>query len=352
MTILDSVVEGNMSLKNDKVVILGIETSCDETACSIVCNGREVLSNVIASQADFHEKYGGVVPELASRMHVDAVFSVISESLDLAGLTLDDVDAVAVTYGPGLVGALLVGLSAAKGLCEVTGLPLVGVNHVKGHIAGNYISHGDLRPPFICLCVSGGTSAIIQVDDYCSMKYLGRTRDDAAGEALDKIARVIGLGYPGGPKMDKAAIGGNSEAYTFSRTHMLDTLDFSFSGIKTSALNQLNELKMKGDGFNLADFVASYQQHIANELVRNTIKAVEKTGENTICLAGGVSANSFLRREIDRECENKNIRVFYPDLKLCTDNAAMIASAGYFEYINGKRMDLSLNAIPSLSLGE
>lgn len=335
---------------NKDVYILGIESSCDETACAVVKNGREILSNIIASQADFHEKYGGVVPELASRMHVDAVYPLINEALEAAGLKINDIDAVAVTYGPGLVGALLVGLSAAKGICEVTGLPLVGVNHMHGHIAANYLCHKDLTPPFICLSVSGGHSEIVKVNDYSDMEILGRTRDDAAGEAIDKIARVIGLGYPGGPKMDKAGQGGDVGRYSFSRTHMKDSLDFSFSGIKTSALNQINELKMKGDSIDVKDFAASYQYHIASELVRNTITAVKDTGIKKVCLAGGVSANSFLRNLIDEAASKNGFEVFYPQLKLCTDNGAMIASAGYFEYIRGVRHNLDLNAAPSLSL--
>ncbi|MCQ2466221.1 MAG: tRNA (adenosine(37)-N6)-threonylcarbamoyltransferase complex transferase subunit TsaD [Clostridia bacterium] len=332
------------------VLILGIESSCDETACSVVKNGRVMLSNVIASQADFHEKYGGVVPELASRMHVDAVYPTIKEALSVANVSLDDIDAIAVTYGPGLVGALLVGLSAAKGLAYSANKPLVGVNHMHGHIAANYLCHPNLEPPFLCLSVSGGHSEIVRVDDYSSMTILGCTRDDAAGEAIDKIARVIGLGYPGGPKMDKAGRNGNVDAYKFSSTHMKDSLDFSFSGIKTSALNQLNEMKMRGIEINIADFAASYQHHIANELVRNTIKAVKNTGIKTVCLAGGVSANSFLRALIDEEAAKNKFKVYYPDLKLCTDNAAMIACAGYYEYVRGVRHGLDLNAVPSLSL--
>ncbi len=335
---------------NKDVYILGIESSCDETACAVVKNGREILSNIIASQADFHEKYGGVVPELASRMHVDAVYPLINEALEVAGLSINDIDAVAVTYGPGLVGALLVGLSAAKGICEVTGLPLVGVNHMHGHIAANYLCHKDLTPPFICLSVSGGHSEIVKVNDFSDMEILGRTRDDAAGEAIDKIARVIGLGYPGGPKMDKAGQGGDVTRYSFARTHMKDSLDFSFSGIKTSALNQINELKMKGDSIDVRDFAASYQYHIASELVRNTITAVKETGIKKVCLAGGVSANSFLRNLIDEAAAKNGFDVYYPQLKLCTDNGAMIASAGYFEFIRGVRHGLDLNAAPSLSL--
>lgn len=332
------------------VLILGIESSCDETACAVVKNGRVILSNVIASQADFHERYGGVVPEIASRMHVDAVYPTVRDALDKAGVTLEDIDAIAVTYGPGLVGALLVGLSCAKGLSYASGKPLVGVNHMHGHIAANYLCHPDLEPPFICLSVSGGHSEIVLVSDYSEMKILGATRDDAAGEAIDKIARVIGLGYPGGPKMDKAGRGGDINAYKFSHTHMKDSLDFSFSGIKTSALNQLNDLKMKGEAPVLADFAASYQYHIASELVRNTVLAVNDTGIRKVCLAGGVSANSFLRDLIDKTAKKEKFDVFYPDLKLCTDNGAMIAAAGYYEYIRGVRHGIDLNAVPSLSL--
>lgn len=329
-------------------LILGIESSCDETAAAVVKNGREILSNVIASQADFHEQYGGVVPELASRMHVEAVNPTIMKALSDADIKLDDLDAIAVTYGPGLVGALLVGVQAAKGLSFVSGKPLVGVNHLKGHIAANYLCFPDLKPPFLCLMVSGGNTMIVKVNDYCDMKVLGRTLDDAAGEAIDKIARVIGLGYPGGPKMDKAGQGGDVNAYSFSKTHMKDTLDFSFSGIKTSALNLINESKMKGKDIDIRDFTASYQHHIAKILCENTMKAADETGIRTLCLAGGVAANSFLRELFEKEASEKGISLYYPKLGLCTDNAAMIASCGYYEYINGARADLSLNAVPSL----
>lgn len=334
------------------ILILGIESSCDETAASVVKNGRVILSDVIASQADFHEKYGGVVPEIASRMHVDAVYPCIKSALEQANVTLDDIDAVAVTYGPGLVGALLVGLSAAKGVCAASGKPLVGVNHLHGHICANYLCFEDLKPPFICLCVSGGNTQIVYVKDYTELEVLGRTRDDAAGEAIDKIARVIGLGYPGGPKMDKAGQGGDVSAYTFSRTHMGDTLDFSFSGIKTSALNTINQSRQKSEEINVSDFAASYQTHIASILVKQTVEAVKKTGIKKISLAGGVSANSFLRKAFDEAAKKYGLELYYPNLRLCTDNAAMIASAGYFEYINGRVDDLSLNALPSLKLGK
>jgi len=331
-------------------LILGIESSCDETCASVVKNGRVILSDIIASQADFHEQYGGVVPEIASRMHVDAIYPTIDTALKTAGVTLDQIDAVAVTYGPGLVGALLVGLSAAKGLCLSANKPLVGVNHLKGHIAVNYLCFPDLEPPFLCLTVSGGNTMIVKVKTYTDMEVLGRTRDDAAGEAIDKISRVVGLGYPGGPKMDKAGQGGDTHRYNFSKTHMKDTLDFSFSGIKTSALNLINELKMKGEDLDLKDFAASYQQTIADMLTINTLKAAEQTGITKICLAGGVAANSFLRNNFSKHVQNKNIELYYPDLKLCTDNGAMIASIGYYEYMNGTRHGLDLNARPQLPM--
>ena len=333
------------------VLILGIESSCDETAASVVKNGREILSDVIASQADFHEQYGGVVPELASRMHVDAVYPCIESALKEAHVTLSDIDAVAVTYGPGLVGALLVGLSAAKGLCAASGIPLVGVNHLHGHICANYLCFPDLEPEFLCLCVSGGNTQIIRVKDYTEFEILGKTRDDAAGEAIDKIARVIGLGYPGGPKMDKAGQGGDIHAYEFAFNHMGDTLDFSFSGIKTSALNLINQTRQKGGEINVTDFTASYQHHIASILADHTIKAVQKTGIRKMCLAGGVSANSFLRTVFDEASSKYDLKLYYPSLRLCTDNAAMIASAGYYEFIKGRTDELSLNAAPSLKLG-
>jgi len=333
------------------VLILGIESSCDETAASVVKNGREILSDVIASQADFHEQYGGVVPELASRMHVDAVYPCIESALKEAHVTLSDIDAVAVTYGPGLVGALLVGLSAAKGLCAASGIPLVGVNHLHGHICANYLCFPDLEPEFLCLCVSGGNTQIIRVKDYTEFEILGKTRDDAAGEAIDKIARVIGLGYPGGPKMDKAGQGGDIHAYEFAFNHMGDTLDFSFSGIKTSALNLINQTRQKGGEIYVTDFTASYQHHIASILADHTIKAVQKTGIRKVCLAGGVSANSFLRTVFDEASSKYDLKLYYPSLRLCTDNAAMIASAGNYEFIKGRTDELSLNAAPSLKLG-
>ena len=283
-------------------LILGIESSCDETACAIVRNGREILSDVIASQADFHEQYGGVVPELASRMHVDSIYPTLEKCLSDAGVTLEDIDGVAVTYGPGLVGALLVGVNAAKGICEVTGLPLIGVNHLKGHIAANYLCFPELEPEFLCLCVSGGNTMIVKVSGYTDMEILGRTRDDAAGEAIDKIARVIGLGYPGGPKMDKAGQGGDVDAYSFPKTHMTDTLDFSFSGLKTSALNLINQTRQKGEDVDIRDFAASYQKNIADVLLKNTMR-LQKIPASTrfvwqaACLPTASSAKHLMKKQ-------------------------------------------------------
>ena len=340
----------SLDTEKEDLLVLGIETSCDETAASVVKGCREILSNVIYSQIDLHTVYGGVVPEIASRGHIEKIDQVVKKALSDAGKELKDLDAIAVTYGPGLVGALLVGLSCAKGLAEVSGKPLVGVNHLKGHIAANYICFEELEPPFLCLCVSGGNSMIVRVDGYTEMTVLGRTRDDAAGEAIDKIARVVGLGYPGGPKMDKAGQGGDTTKYVFSKTHMGDTLDFSFSGLKTSALNLINGLRQKGEEIDLKDFTASYQQAIADALLKNTMTAIEQTGIKKLCLAGGVSANSFLRNTFEKQAKKKGIKLYYPDLKYCTDNAAMIASCGYYEYMNGKRDTLDLNAYPSLQM--
>lgn len=330
------------------VLILGIESSCDETAASVVKNGRKILSDVIASQADFHMQYGGVVPELASRMHVDSVYQTVEKALLDASVTLNDIDAVAVTYGPGLVGALLVGVNCAKGLCAVSGKPLVAVNHLKGHIAANYLCFPELEPPFLTMLVSGGNTMIVKVNDHCDMEIVGRTLDDAAGEAFDKIARVIGLGYPGGPKMDKAGQGGDINAFRFSVPKTADKLDFSFSGIKTNALNIINESRMKGSEIDIRDFTASYQDHIAHYLFDHVQMAVEKTGIHKLCLAGGVSANSFIRNMFDDNKDKLGLELYYPNLRLCTDNAAMIASCGYYEYINGNRAGLDLNAKPSL----
>jgi len=332
------------------ILTLGIESSCDETAASVVADGRVILSDVIASQADFHSQYGGVVPEIASRMHVESIIPCISKALGEGGVSLKDIDAICVTKGPGLVGALLVGISAAKGLSEVTGLPLIGVGHIESHIAANYLTFPELEPPFVGLIVSGGHTEIVLVDDYNKIEILGRTRDDAAGEAIDKLARVIGLGYPGGPKMDLAGQSGDVNKYAFPRTVFKESLDFSFSGIKTHALNMINQLRMNGQDVDLADFAASYQNAISNVLVENSINACINLKCYNLCMAGGVSANSLLRERISERAKEKGINIYYPPVKLCTDNASMVASAGYYAYRNGIRDDLSMNAYPSYSL--
>lgn len=341
-----------METKKD-LVVLGIETSCDETSAAVVVNGREMLSNVISSQIDLHKKYGGVVPEIASRKHVELVMPVINQALKEAGKNLCDIDVIGVTYGPGLVGALLVGLTAAKGLAFAQNKPLVGIHHIEGHIAANYIAHKELQPPFICLVVSGGHSHIVYIDDYDSFEIMGQTRDDAAGEAFDKVARAIGLGYPGGPLIDKAAKKGNNKAVSFPRVHFDDkSLDFSFSGLKTAVLNYLHNMEQKGENYNLEDVSASFQQAVVDILVENTIKAASLKNTDKIVIAGGVAANSALRECMTNEASKRKIGVYYPDIILCTDNAAMVASAAYYEFIKGKMSDMHLNAVPGLKIGE
>lgn len=341
-----------------KVLVLGIESSCDETAAAVVADGRTILSNVIASQADFHRQFGGVVPEIASRMHLEAILPVIDQALSQANVTLAEIDVLAATQGPGLVGALLVGLTAAKGLALVTGKPLVGVQHIAGHMAANYLSDPDLEPPFICLVVSGAHSHIVLVEGYEQYRILARTRDDAAGEAFDKIARAIGLGYPGGPLLDRAAQGGRSDAITLPRTDFADSLDFSFSGLKTAALNQLNRLQSIAarqnqtwqDLIPLSDFAASFQQAVVDVLIDHTLAAMKNHQIKRLVIAGGVAANSCLRRCLAERAAAENIHMTCPPMILCTDNAAMIASAGYFAWRGGRQDDLSLNAVPSLDL--
>ena len=328
------------------VLILGIESSCDETSIAVVRNGREVLSNVINSQIKIHEQYGGVVPEIASRSHVEVINNVMKMALKEADVNMDDIDAIAVTKGPGLVGALLVGVSYAKGLAYATNKPLVGVNHIEGHIAANYITNKNLKPPFLCLIISGGHTHLVKVEDYNSMKILGKTRDDAIGEAFDKVARVVGLGYPGGPKVDKLAKGGTPNI-NLPITHM-DDLDFSFSGIKTAIIN----LNHKDPTINKADLCASFEHAATTMLINNVNKAIKETGIKTVVLAGGVSANSYIRASFEELSKKENLTIYYPELILCTDNAAMIAAAGYYNYIDGKRSNLQLNAIPNLKLGE
>lgn len=333
------------------VLILGIESSCDETAAAVVKNGREVLSSVINTQIDIHKKFGGVVPEVASRRHIETIDAVIDEALEKANVTFDDITAIAVTYGPGLVGALLVGVSTAKALAYALEKPLVPVHHIKGHIMANFVAHKDLEPPFVCLVASGGHSHIVLAKDYNEFEILGQTRDDAAGEAFDKIARVLGLGYPGGPLIDKLAKEGNPEAVHFPRVRMEEnSLDFSFSGVKTAVINYLHKLDQNNESYNKADIAASFQEAVTDVLCEHTIEAARKTGIKTITLAGGVGANSALREKMSRMASAHGIRVLYPEPVLCTDNAIMIACAGYYGYINGDRGDMSLNAVASLKL--
>ena len=332
-------------------LILGIESSCDETAAAVVKNGREVLSNVINTQIDLHKKYGGVVPEIASRKHIESINPIIDEALFNAGVKIDDIDAIAVTYGPGLIGALLVGVSTAKAYAYAAKKPLVPVHHIKGHIMANFISHPDLEPPFVCLVASGGHSHIVEVKDYMHLEVLGRTRDNAAGEAFDKIARVIGLGYPGGPLIDKLAKEGNPKAIKFPRVRMENnSLDFSFSGVKTAVINYLHKAEQNHEEINKADVAASFQDAVTDALCEHTTEAAKKCGANIIALAGGVASNSDLRRKMTAVAGELGIKVVYPEPVLCTDNAAMIACAGYYNYISGKRADLSLNAVATLPL--
>lgn len=335
------------------IYILAIESSCDETAAAVVKNGRTVLSNVISSQIALHTLYGGVVPELASRKHIEKINQVITQALTDADMTLDDMDAIAVTYGPGLVGALLVGVAEAKAIAYAKKKPLVGVHHIEGHICANFIENKELEPPFICLVVSGGHTHLVVVEDYGKYKILGRTRDDAAGEAFDKVARAIGLGYPGGPKIDKISKEGNPEAITFPRAKVGDSeYDFSFSGLKSSVLNYLNSCQMKGEEINRADVAASFQKAVTDVLVQNAMHGVKAYGLNKLAIAGGVASNSALRAAMKEACEKNGVEFYYPSPIFCTDNAAMIGVAGYYEYMAGVRSSLDLNAVPNLKLGE
>ena len=337
----------------DKKLILAIESSCDETSAAVVQDGKIVLSNVISSQIDTHKKFGGVVPEVASRMHIEVVNEVVKEALEEAKVTLDEIDAIGVTYGPGLVGALLVGLQYAKGLAYATKKPLVGVNHIEGHICANYIQHKELKPPFVSLVVSGGHTFIVHVKNYGEYEVLGETRDDAAGEAFDKVARAVGLGYPGGPKIDKLSKEGNENAIEFPRAKFHDdTLDFSFSGVKSAVLNYINKCKMQNVEINRADVVASFQKAVVEVLKDNVFFTCEKKNLDKIAIAGGVASNSALRNALIKEGEKRNIKILFPEPVLCTDNAAMIGSAAYFEFMNGNVSELDLNAKPNLKLGE
>ena len=334
-------------------LILAIESSCDETAASVVKNGRCVLSNIISSQIAIHTLYGGVVPEIASRKHIEKINQVVEAALKEADVTLDDIDAIGVTYGPGLVGALLVGVAEAKAIAYAKKKPLVGVHHIEGHVSANYIEHPDLEPPFLCEIISGGHTHLVIVKDYGSFEILGRTRDDAAGEAFDKVARAIGLGYPGGPKIDKLAKEGNPHAIDFPRAHMEDApYDFSFSGVKSAVLNHLNKCRMTGEPIVEADIAASFQQAVVDVLVDNAIRAAKDYHMDRLAIAGGVASNGALRAAMDAACEKEGIRFYRPSPIFCTDNAAMIGVAAYYEYQKGTRHGWDLNAVPNLKLGE
>ena len=335
------------------VLIMAIESSCDETAASVVKNGREVLSNVISSQIDLHTLYGGVVPEIASRKHIEKIDQVVTQALEQASVTWDDIEAIAVTYGPGLVGALLVGVSYAKSLAWALKKPLIGVHHIEGHISANYIENKELEPPFMCLVVSGGHSHLVKVSDYGEYEILGRTRDDAAGEAFDKVARAIGLGYPGGPKIDKVSYDGNPLAIDFPRARVAgNEYDFSFSGLKSAVLNYLNSMTMKGEEISQADVAASFQQAVVDVLVGHSMTALEEYGFDKFAIAGGVASNSHLRKAFEEACEQRGVTFYRPSPIFCTDNAAMIGVAGYYEYMKGMRSGWDLNAVPNLKLGE
>ena len=338
---------------SDKVTILAIESSCDETAAAVVVNGREVLSNIISSQIDIHTLYGGVVPEIASRKHTERINQVVKEALSAAGKTLSDMDAIAVTYGPGLVGPLLIGVSAAKGLAFATGIPLIGVHHIEGHISANYIAAKDLEPPFVCLVVSGGHTHLVLVNDYGSYEILGRTHDDAAGEAFDKVAREIGLGDPGGPKIDRVSKEGNPEAIHFPRGKVDGSrYDFSFSGMKSAVLNYLNTARMKGEEISVPDVAASFQAAVVDVLVSHAMWAIDEYHLDKFALAGGVASNSALRLAMEEACRKQGTRFYCPPPILCTDNAAMIGAAAYYDYVSGVRSGFDLNAVPGLKLGE
>ena len=337
----------------EDIYILAIESSCDETAAAVMKNGREVCSNVIYSQIDLHTLYGGVVPEIASRKHIEKINPVIKKALKDADKALEDMDAIAVTYGPGLVGALLVGVSEAKAIAYASNKPLVGVHHIEGHIAANYIEHKDLEPPFLCLVVSGGHTHLVKVVDYDRFEIVGMTRDDAAGEAFDKVARAIGLGYPGGPKVDALAKEGNPLAIPFPRAKVDGfAYDFSFSGLKSAVLNYLNQCEMKGETVNTADVAASFQYAVIDVLTTHAISAAKEMGMDKLAIAGGVAANSSLRKSITEACEKEGIRFYCPSPKYCTDNAAMIGVAGYYGYIKGVRHGWDLNAVPNLKIGQ
>lgn len=337
----------------EDILVLAIESSCDETAAAVVKNGREVKSNIISSQIELHKIYGGVVPEIASRKHIEKINQVIEEALSEAEVTLDDIDVIGVTYGPGLVGALLVGVAEAKAISYAKKIPLVGVHHIEGHISANYIEHLDLKPPFLCLVVSGGHTHLVIVKDYGSYEIIGRTRDDAAGEAFDKVARAIGLGYPGGPKIDKLSKEGNPEAIRFPRAHIEGAeYDFSFSGLKSSVLNYINGCNMKKEEINRADVAASFQKAVTDVLIQKAIQGAKNYKMDKLAIAGGVASNTSLRTALMTVCKENEIEFYYPSPVYCTDNAAMIGAAAYYEFKNGTRHGLDLNAVPNLKLGE
>lgn len=350
---MEKMTEAIMDNKNKDTYILAIESSCDETAAAVVKNGREVLSNIISSQIDLHTLYGGVVPEIASRKHIEKINQVIEEALKEAKVNLNDIDAIGVTYGPGLVGALLVGVAEAKAIAFAAKKPLVGVHHIEGHISANYIENKELEPPYICLVVSGGHTHLVVVNDYGDYKVIGRTRDDAAGEAFDKVARAIGLGYPGGPKVDKLAKEGNPDAIKFPRANVEGApFDFSFSGLKSAVLNHINMCQMKNIEINEADIAASFQKSVVDALLSRALLACEEYGMDKLAIAGGVASNSAIRSAFEEKCEKKGIKFYHPSPIYCTDNAAMIGVAAYYEYINGTRHGWDLNAVPNLKLGE
>ena len=335
------------------VYILAIESSCDETAAAVVKNGREVLSNIISSQIALHTLYGGVVPEIASRKHIEKINQVIEAALAEAKMTLEDMTAVAVTYGPGLVGALLVGVAEAKAIAYGAKKPLVGVHHIEGHVSANFIEHPDLEPPFVCLIVSGGHTHLVIVRDYGEFEIIGRTMDDAAGEAFDKVARAVGLGYPGGPKVDRAAKEGNPHAIEFPRARVGGSeYDSSFSGMKSAVLNYINQAQMKGEAISVPDLCASFQNAVVDVLVSRAVAAAKEFGYDKLAIAGGVASNSALREGMRKACEREGLKLYYPSPIYCTDNAAMIGAAAYYEYINGARAGWDLNAVPNLKLGE
>ena len=339
--------------KQKDIYILGIESSCDETAASVVKNGREVLSNVIYSQIDLHTLYGGVVPEIASRKHIEKINQVVRKALADASCTLEDITAVAVTYGPGLVGALLVGVAEAKAIAYAAKKPLVGVHHIEGHICANYIENKELEPPFLCLVASGGHTHLVKVADYGKYEIIGRTRDDAAGEAFDKVARAIGLGYPGGPKIEKKAKEGNDKAIVFPKAKVAENpYDFSFSGLKSAVLNYINGCKMKRQEINEADIAASFQKAVIDVLVEHAVHAAKEYRIDKFAIAGGVASNQTLREAMEKACKERGIQFYHPSPIFCTDNAAMIGSAAYYEYLQGRRDGWDLNAVPNLKLGE